>query len=670
MDGQEILFAEGKRALIVDDDPVQLGLIGGLLKRCGFQIQDFRSAEEALGVLSGPAPPDLILTDLNMPGIDGWKFCRLLRSQEYASVNQVPILVVSSTFAGEEARQITAATGADAFLALPMNSRKLIAVVQSLMEREPQQEFKAHVLIVLEHSESLHALADNFQVRGYQVHTAGSESEARKVFQRQRPEIVVLRDGFPRVSAMTLLGEFRKVAPQAVFVVVIDKESRMLPMTWIRNGASAYVFAPFDSDHLVLLCENAARERVLLRVEEILREKTSRLEQVQKMEAVGQLAGGIAHDFNNLLHIISGYCELIELQKSLPKEFVPHFKEIDRAAAKASALVKQLMAYSRQQSAQPQALDVNATVDAFLPMILRVLGEQIDLCFEPTDLLSSIWMDPHHLEQIILNLCVNSRDAMPEGGRLTLATSERVFDHEYCLQHAWAVPGKYVSLSVADTGCGIPKEIQKRIFEPFFTTKEPGKGTGLGLATVFGLTKQNHGCISVYSEPGSGSVFRVYFPVSEKTVGKETEGCDVSGEIPGGNETILLAEDEEQVRRLAIQYLAQAGYQVLVAGNGQEAIDIIDRQGSQIDLLVLDLIMPVHNGRAVYEYYQASRGNVAVLFSSGYGNDIVDDLLLPSEQATLLQKPFGRRDLLAAVRKALNEQRRTKPAVSMEISTC
>lgn len=670
MASQEVRFAEGRKALVVDDDPVQLGLLGGLLQKCGFQVQGFRNVEDALEVLNGQSPPDLIMTDLNMPGIDGWRFCRLLRSPEYAAFNRVPILVVSSTFAGEEARQITAATGADAFLALPMNARQLIDVVRSLLEQESHPEFKAQVLIVLEASEPRHELAEAFRVRGYQVHWADSEAGAREVFSRQLPEIVVLRDGLQQGSAKALLEEFRTEAPQCVFVVVIDKESPRQPISWIRNGASAYVFAPFDPPHLVLLCENAARERVLLRVEEILREKTSQLEQMQKMEAVGQLAGGIAHDFNNLLHIISGYCELIEMQHTLPEACAPHFKEINRAATKASALVKQLLAFSRQQRAHPRVLDVNAAVDSFLSIILRVLGEQIDLRFEPAAQLPSIWMDPHHLEQIILNLCVNGRDAMPEGGRMTLATGERIFDREYCLQHGWAVPGKYVCLSVSDTGCGIPRDVQKRIFEPFFTTKEPGKGTGLGLATVFGLTKQNRGCISVYSEPGSGTVFRVYFPAEARSPESESQAGDTSSEIPGGNETILLAEDEEQVRRLAVHYLAQGGYRVLVAGNGQEAMEIIDRHASQIDLMLLDVIMPVHNGRAVYEYYQASRGDAAVLFASGYGNDIVGGQLLPRDRAGLLQKPFGRRDLLTAVRKALDEQRRLNSALSMEIPVC
>lgn len=384
-------------------------------------------------------------------------------------------------------------------------------------------------------------------------------------------------------------------------------------------------------------------------------EERARLEaqllQAQKMEAVGQLAGGIAHDFNNLLQVISGHLEMV--LNDLPPEEPPRaeLEEVQKAAERAAALTRQLLAFSRRQVLDPRPLDLNEIVADLMKMITRMIGEHIELNVIPGHALKTVRADRGQLDQVLINLCVNARDAMPGGGRLTIETENVIFDEEYCAMHAWATPGRYVMLQVSDSGCGMAPEMLGQIFEPFFTTKEPGRGTGLGLATVYGIVRQHSGTVQVYSEVGKGSTFKVYLPAVEDAAAINCQGPEP---IRGGHEKILVAEDDSQIRSLAKRILESAGYHVSAAADGEEALRVYREEGGAFDLLLLDVVMPHKGGRAVFDSIRKDRPDTRCLFVSGYSDSTIHTDFILEAGLRLLQKPYQRDGLLRAVRAALD----------------
>lgn len=386
----------------------------------------------------------------------------------------------------------------------------------------------------------------------------------------------------------------------------------------------------------------------------------SQLHQAQKMEAVGQLAGGVAHDFNNILQAMIGYGTL--LSEGIPQEDERHefIEEILGGAERASVLTRQLLAFSRRQVLEMENLDPNDVVNGVMKMIRRVISEDIEMKVMEGCGLGTIHADRGQMEQVLLNLCVNARDAMPKGGVLSIETEDVFMDDAYCAVHAWAAPGRYVLLRVADTGCGMDSETQSRIFEPFFTTKEPGKGTGLGLATVYGIVRQHQGMIQVYSEPGKGSVFKVYLPTVERPVAK-AEAKRVR-RTQGGAETILVAEDDEILRKLTANILRHAGYTVLLANNGQEALEVFEQNKETVALVLLDMVMPKLGGRAVYDTLCLRYPHLRFLFSSGYSTDSLETGFVLHEGIELIQKPYAPDALLCKVREVLDAHK--APAAS------
>ena len=368
------------------------------------------------------------------------------------------------------------------------------------------------------------------------------------------------------------------------------------------------------------------------------REKAEQLRQSQKMDAVGQLAGGVAHDFNNLLTVITGYSDL--LLRGMPSTDPTRRKleEIKKAGDRAASLTRQLLAFSRKQMFQERVVDLNSIVADMDKMLQRLIGEDIDLVslLEPS--LCRIKADPGQIEQVLLNLAVNARDAMPRGGKLTIETSHAILGEDYVKSHLAAKPGHCLMLAVSDTGVGMDAETQKRIFEPFFTTKEVGKGTGLGLATVYGIVKQSGGNIWVYSEPGKGTTFKIYLPVAEEFANMEV--TTNQSEIPQGQETILLVEDDELVRDLAADILEPNGYQVLTAANGIEALRICAEHVGKIELMITDVVMPQMGGRELAERVALMRPDTLVLYISGYTDDAVVRHGVLDEEMAFLQKPF------------------------------
>lgn len=379
----------------------------------------------------------------------------------------------------------------------------------------------------------------------------------------------------------------------------------------------------------------------------------SQLLQAQKLESVGRLAGGVAHDFNNMLNVINGYAE-IALEKTLPDDSRnKDLQEILKAGQRSAEITRQLLAFARRQTVNPQVLNFNETVESMLRMLRRLIGEDIDLLWRPESGLWSVNMDPAQIDQILANLCVNARDAIEGVGKVTIETSNISFDEAYCADHSGFIPGEYVMLAVSDDGHGMEKETLENLFEPFFTTKGVGEGTGLGLSTVYGIVKQNNGFINVYSEPGEGATFRIYFP---RHFGQDKKNHVTSStEVPSASgETVLVVEDETSIRRLTKTMLERMGYTVLAAASPVKAIDLVKEQEEPVQLLITDVVMPEMNGRDLAEKLQDIYPSLKVLFMSGYTANVIAHRGVLDEGVHFIQKPFSMKDLAVKVREALN----------------
>jgi PAS domain S-box-containing protein len=378
------------------------------------------------------------------------------------------------------------------------------------------------------------------------------------------------------------------------------------------------------------------------------------LRQSQKMEAIGQLAGGVAHDFNNILTVIHGHASLLLAGGALTGVSARSAQQISQAAGRAASLTRQLLAFSRRQVIQPRELDMKEVVGNMTSMLGRILGEDIALQLHYSPHPAIVHADAGMMEQVLLNLAVNSRDAMPKGGVLAIRISALELDARVVAEHSEARAGRFICLSVTDTGCGIRPENLRRIFEPFFTTKEVGKGTGLGLATVYGIVKQHHGWIEVESEVGKGTAFKVFLPRHGETV-EINEGHSTEQTVRGGTETILVVEDEALVRELVCSVLSRHGYRILQAESGAKALEVWQASREQIDLLLTDLVMPDHlNGRELAEKLCAERPRLKVILTSGYSTDVVAKESVFRNGVNYLQKPYHPHKLALAVRHCLD----------------
>ncbi|MBI4168339.1 MAG: response regulator [Acidobacteria bacterium] len=426
------------------------------------------------------------------------------------------------------------------------------------------------------------------------------------------------------------------------------------------GGATRHIYAtgmPIRSpsgeiEEVILMLQDVSDLEVLRRSQEALLRSEQLLRQSQKMEAVGRLAGGVAHDFNNLLTVISGRCDLLTRRFPQSDPLHAEIATIQQAAHRAAALTGQLLAFSRKQVLQPRILDLNKVVADLERMLRSLIGEDIELTTVLRPGVGNVKADPGQIEQVILNLAVNARDAMPTGGKLVIETAEADLDETYAREHPPTIPGRYVMLALGDTGCGMDAETRARIFEPFFTTTEKGKGTGLGLATAYGIVKQSEGYIWVYSEPGLGSTFKIYLPRVEGAVGTEPQEAGAA-RTWDGTETVLLVEDEAVVRELVREILQRRGYLVLEARDVAEARRICEGHTEEIHLLLTDVVMPQMNGRELALALAPLRPGMRVLYISGYTDDSVVLRGIIEAKAAFLQKPFTPAALARKVREVL-----------------
>ncbi len=562
----------------------------------------------------------------------------------------------------------------------------------------------ATVLTIEDEAVVRQSIVAYLQDQGYMVLEAADGRVGLEVFRRELPDAVLVDLRMPEVDGLEVLKTIVRESPDTPIIVVSGTGVLADAVEALRAGAWDFVLKPIMEmavlHHAIrnglerthLLREN---RRYQERLEDQVKERTAQLEATndaltreiedhqraeeerrsleaqlrhsQKLEAVGQLAGGVAHDFNNILTTIFGNIELTisALGKERPPiaTILEQARQIEQGAQRASALTRRLLAFSRRQVCKPEIVDLNATLNDVSKMLGQLLEENIHVTMNLSPVIPRIRIDAGQMEQIVINLAVNARDAMRDGGRLTIETSETAFDDGDIAAHPEVQPGAYAMLSVRDTGVGMTPDIVERIFEPFFTTKALGQGTGLGLSTVYGIVKQAGGHVAVESRPQAGTTFRVYLPAVDAPVSRRAE-TRFSDDAPTGDETILLCEDDIAVRELTELLLVDAGYTVLTAASGRRAVALAEDRSRKIDLLITDVVMPDMDGRELAQALAAEHPDLMVLFVSGYTADVIAHHGVLDAGVEFLEKPFNRRTLLNRVRDVLDKAACTSDTTS------
>ena len=470
-------------------------------------------------------------------------------------------------------------------------------------------------------------------------------------------DIFTGRNWFHRASPFP---EYRQEITNSLKRDVIQKGVEKIFSIVCKNGEIKEIeFKPtlLDDGRIVVILSDITERKRAEEEKAVLQEE---LRQSQKMEAVGHLAGGIAHDFNNLLTVISGNCELSLLELKEGDSLKGNIEEIKAAVDRATSLTGQLLAFSRRQILDTKVLDLNTIIRDLDKMLRRVIGEDIELVTLLSDGVGTVKTDPGWMEQVIINLAVNARDAMPSGGKLIIETTNVELDESYAHSHVAMKPGRYVKLCVGDTGIGMSPEVREHLFEPFFTTKEKGKGTGLGLSTVYGIVMQSGGNIWVYSEPGLGTTFKIYLPRVDESFEEMREKV-TREELPCGGETILVVEDEEDVRRLAVRVLERQGYTVLETSCGDDALVLSKERKEPIHMILTDVVMPGMSGRQLADQLLPLHPKMKVLYMSGYTDNAIFHHGVLEEGINYIQKPFTIDGLARKVREVLEKD--SRPAV-------
>jgi len=525
-------------------------------------------------------------------------------------------------------------------------------------ESEPRADLRRGAEDALRESEKNYRTLFREMLEGFALHEIVCDGQGRPVDYR----FLVVNPAFERMTGLkadALVGRtVLEVMPgtERHWIETYGKVALTGEPVFFENYAAELkkhfevtAFRPAPNQFACMFADITARKQA-----EAERAKLQeQLAQAQKIESVGRLAGGVAHDFNNLLMGIINYVELCQEQVPPEHPIRCYLDEIATAAQRSANLTRQLLAFARKQTINPVVLDLNDAVAGMLDLLRRLIGEDIDLTWLPGPDLWLVKLDPSQVDQLLANLCVNARDAIAGVGKITIESSNIAIDQAYCADHADAVPGEYVMLAVSDDGCGMTKDVLAHVCEPFFTTKGVGRGTGLGLATVHGIVKQNRGFINAYSEPGKGTTFRLYLPrCALKTM--EPSAASASQSSRGQGETVLLVEDEKSIRATCGLFLDALGYEVLVAETPAAAEDMAVRHPGEIHLLLTDVVMPGMNGRQLAERLLAARPGLKCLFMSGYTANAIAHRGVLDEGVQFLSKPFSREDLARKVRGVLD----------------
>jgi signal transduction histidine kinase len=540
------------------------------------------------------------------------------------------------------------------------------------MSMEQRTIRSGRVLIVDDQPSNILLLERTLQQAGFAKVRSTTDSQAvLPIFTEFQPDILLLDLHMPGLNGFEVMEQLNGIVGSEnylpILVLTADMSAPMKQRA-LTCGAKDFLTKPLDLMEVVLRIKNLLETRFLhlqlqehnRSLEETVRERTkevqeqaTQLQHAQRMEGIGMLAGGVAHDFNNLLTIISGYSEMVIGRMKPDDPSRAMIQQIFKAGERATTLTRQLLAFSRKQILQVQILDLNSLIADAEKMLSRLIGENVKIVTESDPTLGHVKADAGQIEQILLNLCVNARDAMPKGGRITIVTRNVELDDGYAREHPYVKPGRFVLLDVRDTGAGMDEATKARLFEPFFTTKELGKGTGLGLATVYGIVKQSGGSIECDSEIGRGTRFQIYLPRVEQ-VGSASKSAVDESKAPRGTETLLVVDDEDEVRSLVRFALQSFGYQVLDAASGAEALMLSRAHQTAIHLLVTDVVMPDMSGRELADRLTALRPNLKVLYVSGYTDDAIILNGVAAGGASFLAKPITPGMLARKVRMVLD----------------
>jgi len=645
--------------LIVDDTPENLQVLGAMLEQAGYEVRIATSGPEAL-LDAVKAPPDLILLDIMMPEMDGFEVCRRLKADE--RLRLIPVIFISALGMVDQKLQAFR-EGAVDYVTKPFQAEEVLARVNTHVQLAQLEELRREIAARKVAEKELRKLS-----------RAVEQSPASIAITDLQGNIEYVNPAFCRMTGYTaeeLLGNNPRVLKTGVTTA---EEYRILWNTITGGGVWTGEFcnkrkngelywekaciAPITDNEGAIKQFVAIKEDItaLKQAEEERALLEEQLQQAQKMESVGHLAGGVAHDFNNILTVIHGYSQIAMMEADPAQPIYGQLKEIRKAAERAAELTQQLLAFARKQVIAPRLLDLNSAIAEMLNMLQRLIGEDIQLTWLPENDLWPVMMDPSQVDQLLANLCVNARDAIDNIGTVTIATLNCSLNEQFCAAYPDAKPGEYVLLSVSDTGCGMDRKTAEHIFEPFFTTKEVGKGTGLGLATVFGIVRQNNGIITVSSEPGAGTKFLIYIP--RHTGASRWEQKEESAlPPPRGNETILLVEDDRAILDLTALLLEKLGYTVLKANGPTEAIRLAKEHVREITLLVTDVIMPEMNGKDLAVSLKSSNPQLLCLFMSGYTADNIARHGVLEGGVHFIHKPFALSALAVKVREVLDRVR-------------
>ena len=766
--------------LVINDDPVQLHLLVSLLEQDHHEVSRYQSAKQALDFLQGINTIEAVVVDLQMPEMDGWQFCRLVRSSEDPRVQAIPILIVSATYSGVDMEHMTVDVGANSFLPLPVEPARLRECVRELVNGKLKPATLQVLLVdgeVCRRDELPRALL----AKGWHVRIATTAQEALDLIQEQVPDIAIVDQQLPDMRGLNLLTRIKPENPWTVEILITSDPVQPFGVEALRSGAHACVQKPFDSGYVIMVCEMARRELAFLRIEALLEKRTinlrdsenrfqtlfeglpdiivvydqkkiirhintngaqqlgwsppevlgrslstirltrdaggiglfaspasgvpaewtetmllkrdglnlmvemteravmygdehatmmvardisdrkrmeeekfdleRQLRQAQKMEAVGRLAAGVAHDVNNILTAILGHASLLKARAGFHDSMWRSSEVIEQAVHRGQQLSAQLLGFARQGKYHHVPVNLHEIIKEVATLFSRRVGKSITFKMELGAETPWIEGDPNQLHQVVMNLAVNACDAMADEGRLVITTANQMIDETEACRIPGLNPGPSLVVGVTDTGAGIPSDVQSQIFEPFFTTKEKGRGSGMGLAMVYGIVKNHHGYISVASEVGRGTTMKIYFPSTGNPDGTRKLFA-ASSPVPGYGR-ILVVDDQKDVAGVAAELLEYLGYQVAIAYSGDEAMGYYRHHKDQVDLVILDMIMEGMSGADCFFALQKENPNIKVVLCTGYDRNNGVQELLNQGVAAFVQKPYDLTELSQVVEEVL-----------------
>jgi PAS domain S-box-containing protein len=674
------------KILAVDDNPDNLVSIKALIREAFPRAATVTATSGAKGLeMAASEDPDVILLDVVMPDMDGFEVCRRLKGDR--RLGDIPVIFLTAARDDRESRIRALEAGAEAFLAKPIEETELIAQIRAMVK------IKTANVENRDEKKLLEALVDDRtrELREIQKATLNLLEDLRQENEARRKSEEKMREAEARYHMLF------DHAPDGI--VILDPETSNIlefnetmctQLDYSREEFSGISISDFNTSftqdeisariaeamtmgrtdfethhrtrkgeirtiHVTLMPAKIAGRPMLHCVSRDITERRrlqDQLRHAQKLEGIGQLAGGIAHDFNNVLNAVIGYAGLIERHVGSDDPARHFAEEITAAGMRGAALTRQILAFSRKQTLDMKPLDINHVIQNLRQMLRRLVREDIIINISMSDAQLVIMADSDQLDQVLINLTTNARDAMPEGGTIDISTDLFVMDEGFIELHGYGIPGEYVMITFSDTGSGMDFNTRQRIFDPFFTTKEMGKGTGLGLAVAHGILLQHGGHISVYSEPGKGTTFRIYLPLA---VGrKQKSEAPQQTEYAGGTETILIAEDDASLRRLSKIMLEKSGYKVIDAVDGEDAISKFTEHSNEISLAILDGIMPKKNGGEVFKAIRDIRPDIKTIFLSGYADGSFSSEDISEKGAIFLQKPVKPDELFRAIRETLD----------------